>query len=134
MSTTCIFSEFVEEKNRTCRPIFQQAGETENLSLSLFLSLSLSISLSLSPFFVHVIYKLKLVNFYFILAVLHVQKSCVHVVMEYENGFWTCWLGFLVEFYSMPCTRYPNPGHWNSVGSGILTNLFCIRNPITSCF
>ena len=28
VSTICIFSEFVKEKNRTC--IFQQAGETKN--------------------------------------------------------------------------------------------------------
>ena len=28
VSTTCIFSEFVEEKNRTCK--FQQAEETKN--------------------------------------------------------------------------------------------------------
>ena len=41
VSTTFIFSEFVEEKNRTC--IFLQAGDKE---LSLALSLSLSLSLS----------------------------------------------------------------------------------------
>ena len=44
MSTTCIFSEFLEKKNRTY--IFQQAGQKKYfLSLSLSLSIYLSLSL-----------------------------------------------------------------------------------------
>ena len=56
VSTTCIISEFVEEKNRTC--ILQQAGDTKNsLSISISLSLSLSLSLKKKPELARVIYR-----------------------------------------------------------------------------